>query len=273
MIPLSHRDTDTRPWGSGRPLRDIETYHRIGAIPPKFGTALTKNRIFRLFIAACILAALIIFWKPVQGYIEDVLAWVDTLGVWAPVVFVIMVAGSVPALLPGLLFTLAAGAMFGLFRGVILIVLGLSIGGAVSFLLGRYVFRDWATKLLQRHPAMSHLESEVTRGGWKLIMFTRMIPLFPFKISNYVFGCTRVKLWQYWLGNTIGILPLTFTNVYTGSLLSDLASIGDGDVSKSPTEWTLTAAGLLFAVCGLIYITRYARRAMREYQQEGGDPD
>jgi uncharacterized membrane protein YdjX (TVP38/TMEM64 family) len=229
---------------------------------------LTRKRILTIVAAIAVLAALAIFWKPVQGYLGDVLAWVDTLGAWAPVAFVLIVAMSVPLVLPGLLFTLAAGAMFGLVRGVVLIILGLSIGGIVSFLLGRYVFRDWARNLLQRHPAMSHLESEVTLGGWKLIMFTRMVPLFPFKISNYVFGCTRVKLWEYWLGNTIGILPITFTNVYTGSLLNDLASVGDGDAPRSTTEWVLSLCGLAFAVFGLIYITRYARRAMRSYKQE-----
>ena len=215
-----------------------------------------------------ILAALAIFWQPVQGYVKDVLGWVDTLGAWAPVAFVLIVAASVPLVLPGLLFTLSAGAMFGLVRGIVLIVAGLSLGGIVSFLLGRYVFRDWAMKILERHPAMSHLESEVTLGGWKLIMFTRMVPLFPFKVSNYVFGCTRVKLWEYWLGNTIGILPITFANVYTGSLLNDLASVGDGDVPRTAAEWGLSLGGLVFAVFGLVFITRYARHAVRSYQEE-----
>lgn len=217
-----------------------------------------------------ILAISVYFWQSVQAYVLGILAWVDTLGIWAPIVFIGMVAMSVPMVFPGIVFTLAAGFMFGFIHGVIYIVLGLSMGGVISFLLGRYVLRDKVLKLLQRHASMYHLESEVTRGGGKLIMFTRMIPMFPYKVSNYVFGCTRVKLWEFWLGNTIGILPLTFTNVYVGSLAVNLTSMGDRDAPLTTTEWVLSLGGLACAVVGLIYITRYAQRAIRAYQEEGG---
>lgn len=197
-----------------------------------------------------------------------VLEWIDGQGAWAPFIFICLVVLSVPLVLPGFIFTLGAGFLFGLVKGVACIVVGISIGAVISFLLARYAIREQVLGYLNRHPRMDKIEEEVSRGGWKLVMFTRMIPMFPFKLSNYAFGCTRVKLKDFWLGNTLGIFPLTITNVYMGSVAGSLASIGSGVGPSSPLEWGLYGAGMVVTVIAFLYLVRYAKRAIQSYQEE-----
>lgn len=204
----------------------------------------------------------------IRDTIVAILDWVDGLGPWGPVLFMVIVALSMLALLPGMLFSMGAGFLFGPVLGTLYIVIGSTAGAIVAFLTGRYVFRDRVAILLKRQEKIQRLMDVVSAEGWRIVMLTRMVPMFPFKLSNYVFGLTTISLRPFVLGTAIGIVPLTATNVYAGSLVGSLATLGSDDAPQSPLQWIVYGIGFLIALGFVFYMTTLARKALAPYISE-----
>lgn len=94
--------------------------------------------------------------------------------------------------------------------------------------------------------------------GWKIVLLTRLSPVFPFTLLNYAFGLTRVSLRDYVLASWIGMMPGTVIYVYLGSL----ARAGVANHERTPTEWALYGVGLIATVAVTVVVTRIARRAL-----------
>lgn len=201
--------------------------------------------------------------------ILKLLQWLDTLGWQAGVWFMLIVAVAIVFLLPGVVFTMGAGFVFGVLKGTIYVVLGTVLGAAIAFLIARYLFgkraSDWL--LSKIHPP--NLGEILRDEGWRMVMYTRMVPFFPFKLSNYFFGLTPLRFRDFLIGNLFGVIPITVNNVYIGSIASDLASIGTGRATRTPVEWTLYGLGFLLAIIAIIGLTRMARRALKQKIGEG----
>jgi uncharacterized membrane protein YdjX (TVP38/TMEM64 family) len=109
------------------------------------------------------------------------------------------------------------------------------------------------------------VNDEFKRAGWKIVLLTSLVPFFPFKLSNYLFGLMQISLRDFIFGVFFGIMPFTITNVYIGSLAADLATIGSRTASRSKMEWTIYGIGVIIAIVAVIYITHLARRALDKY--------
>src|SRR5712671_5491313 len=94
--------------------------------------------------------------------------------------------------------------------------------------------------------------------GWKIVLLTRLSPIFPFTLLNYAFGLTRVKLSHYVLASWLGMIPGTVMYVYLGSLVS----VGAGHRQRTTGEWVLYGVGLLATVTVTVFVTRLARNAL-----------
>ena len=102
------------------------------------------------------------------------------------------------------------------------------------------------------------------REGLKIVLMTRLSPIFPFNLLNYAYGVTRVSLKDYVLGS-VGMLPGTLMYVYIGSLASNLATLGMGTQSVNPlAEWSLRIVGFIATVAVTLYVTKIARKALDE---------
>jgi uncharacterized membrane protein YdjX (TVP38/TMEM64 family)/rhodanese-related sulfurtransferase len=132
-------------------------------------------------------------------------AWLGWLGVWAPVGYVSLYAVATVAFVPGAIIALLGGALFGPVWGTLWSLMGATLGATLAFLAARYITRDWiarkATGLLKR------LIDGVDAEGWRFVAFVRLVPLFPFNLSNYLLGLTRIPLHHYVLATLICMLP------------------------------------------------------------------
>jgi len=126
-----------------------------------------------------------------------------------------------PLFLPGLPITLAGGVLFGPFWGVIYTAIGSTLGAALVFLVARYLARDWVVAKLAGTRLVS-LDEQVARQGWKIVAFTRLIPVFSFSLLNYAFGLTRISFWPYLGATFVCMLPSIIAFVYFSSNLLDL---------------------------------------------------
>ncbi len=171
-------------------------------------------------------------------------------------------------ILPGFIFTLSAGFLFGVIKGTLFIVIGSTAGASVAFLAGRFLLRDKVTAALAKREKIRRFVRIVDQEGWRFVLITRMVPMFPFKLSNYAFGTTSIPFRQFFLGTIIGIVPLTVTNVYAGSLAGSLSNLEGGGAPDSPLRWAVYAGGFVIALAFLIYVRHLALRALDPYFAE-----
>lgn len=152
---------------------------------------------------------------------EALRALLDKAGVWAPFFFVLFYALAPVLFLPGLPITLAAGLLFGPIWGVVYAIVGATIGATFSFLLARYFLRDWVKAKLAGTRFATLYETSANQG-WKLVAFTRLVPLFPFNLLNYALGITAIRLPVYIIVSFFCMLPACIAYVVFGSSLFDL---------------------------------------------------
>lgn len=211
-----------------------------------------------------------------QDQVMALLTWIEGQGLYGPLLFTLVMALVVILLLPGVMFTTGAGFAFGVIEGSIVVVLGTTIGATCAFLLARYGLGERAEAWVERHARLKAISNRFASKGWKIVLLTRLVPFFPFKLSNYLFGMTRISLRGFVGGTLIGEIPLSVHNVYLGSLAADLATVGVRPVERSLWEWTFYGAGLVLVVLSVVYLSVWARQALAAYENEtlrkdGGD--
>ncbi|MDH3980201.1 MAG: TVP38/TMEM64 family protein [Gammaproteobacteria bacterium] len=221
-----------------------------------------------LFVAG-MLGVLLLF--GVDEQVLRLLTWLDAQGGWASLLFMLIIAAVVVLLLPGVLFTLGAGFVFGVMEGAVYVVTGTTLGAMIAFLIARYLFGERATRFVLRHNKLKLVSEELAPQGWKIVMLTRLVPFFPFKLSNYFFGLMPFTLRGFTGGTFLGIIPFSVHNVYLGSIAADIATLGTRNTDRTPLEWGLYGAGFFVAVGVVIYFNRLARRALTRYTEAGGE--
>ncbi len=213
-----------------------------------------------------VLAALV--YVDAQDQVMALLTWIDSLGILGPLMFMLVMALVVILLLPGVMFTTGAGFAFGVIEGSIAVVLGTTIGATGAFLLARYGLGTRAEAWLRCHARLQAISNRFACQGWKIVLLTRLVPFFPFKLSNYFFGMTRISLPGFVGGTLIGEIPLSVHNVYLGSLAADLATLGQRPVERTPWEWAFYGTGLVLAVFSVIYLSLWARKTLATFENK-----
>lgn len=211
-----------------------------------------------LYLGALILLLAAVKYFHVQDLLKQALDWVGTLGPWGQGIFVGIYIVSAVLLIPGSVLTLGAGAVFGLLKGIVIVSVASTAAATVAFLIGRYLARNAVARKIEGNERFAAIDRAVAAEGWKIVLLTRLSPVFPFTLLNYAFGLTRVKLGHYILASWIGMLPGTAIYVYLGSI----ANLGAAQHTRTPGEWALYGVGLLATVAVTIFVTRIARKAL-----------
>jgi uncharacterized membrane protein YdjX (TVP38/TMEM64 family) len=220
------------------------------------------NRRALIFALAAIVLLAGAFALPIEAWLGQLLAWIETQRQIAWLVFIASYIAACVLLLPGLILTLAAGALFGLVQGVILVSVASVAGATAAFLIGRTFAREWARDKAQALPRFALLDRAVEQKGFLIVLLTRLSPLFPFNLLNYAYGLTSVRLRDYIAASWIGMLPGTVLYVYLGSVAGSLAQVARGDVSAGSGGRILFIIGLVATVAVAVLVTRLARRAL-----------
>jgi uncharacterized membrane protein YdjX (TVP38/TMEM64 family) len=197
-----------------------------------------------------------------QEALKEILSWISGLGPLGYLLFVILYILACIAFLPGVILTLGAGFIFGVVKGTIAVSVGSILGATCAFLVGRYLARDWVAGRIAGNPRFRAVDEAVGREGWKIVLLTRLSPVFPFNLLNYAFGLTGVRLKHYFFASWAGMLPGTIMYVYLGSLAGSLAALGGGQRQRGTGEWILYGIGLLATIAVTVFVTRLARKAL-----------
>jgi len=200
---------------------------------------------------------------PVKDWLIEGLEWTQDLGIWGPVFVIAFYIVACVLLLPGSILTLGAGFIFKIVIGTITVSIGSTLGACAAFLVGRTVARKWIAGKVARNEKFAAIDEVVAQQGFKIVLLTRLSPVFPFNMLNYAFGLTKISFWKYALGSWIGMIPGTVMYVYFGAGLRSLADVAAGQVEKGATGKIFFWLGLVATIVVTVFVTRVARKALK----------
>lgn len=214
-----------------------------------------------LAVAAAFLVALRLL--PVGDWLLRLNDLLARLGPWGIGLFAAAYALAAVLFVPGSALTVGAGAIYGLGWGFVAVSAGSTLGAAGAFLVARYLARDRVERWARDNPRFAAIDEAVGREGWKIVLLTRLSPVFPFTLLNYLYGLTRVPFAAYVLASWIGMMPGTVLYVYLGFAGRAVAQAAAGRAERSSAEYASWAIGLLATIAVTVYVTRLARRALQ----------
>ena len=205
-------------------------------------------------LGACVTIVLIYFILRHYGITEyinlknvhKIKTWVSGFGIIAPLVYICFYIVATLFFLPGLPVTVLSGVAFGPVLGVVYAWIGSVIAVSLAFLTARYVARDLVENWISENVQFKKIDEKVEQEGWRILMFTRLVPLFPFNLQNYAYGLTKIRFTTYVLVSSIFMLPGTIAYVQIGGALVS----GEGNLRK--TLIYLSLAGILILLVSLI---------------------
>jgi uncharacterized membrane protein YdjX (TVP38/TMEM64 family) len=220
--------------------------------------------IAKIGIGIAVLLGLLVLGRAAGGYIPVFAEWVEGLGFWGPLVFIVGYSAAVVAFVPASLLTLAAGAIFGVSTGTAYVFVAATLGSCLAFLVSRYLARQAVERKLAGNDRFAAIDRAVGEQGRKIVFLLRLSPVFPFNLLNYALGLTRVTFVDYAIA-AFGMLPGTLLYVYSGKVAGDLAAAAGGaGMDRGPAGTALLFVGLVATVIVTTLVTRIARKALAE---------
>lgn len=225
---------------------------------PKDGKAKTFS-LGRMLPLGVLIAALIAFFafdldeyvsfEALREHREALATFVESYGIWAGILFIVIYAVSTAVSLPGgAVLTIAGGFLFGTILGSVYVVIGATIGATGLFLAARTAIGD--ALRARAGPAMKRMEQGFQDNALSYLLVLRLVPLFPFWLVNLVPAFLGVPLSTYVIGTFIGIIPGSF--VY--------ASVGNGlgaifDAGGTPDLKIIFQPDILIPIIGLAVLS------------------
>jgi uncharacterized membrane protein YdjX (TVP38/TMEM64 family) len=179
-----------------------------------------------LFIAFIISAIILVRYTPVKDYLtaEALGSFLQTAGIWAPVVFMVIYAAGVCFFIPGTLLTGLGAAIFGPYWGFVYVWFGAMAGASAAFVIGRTLGREFAAGLIGNK--LKKYDDAIERNGFATVLYLRLV-YFPFTPMNFGMGLTKVRFWDYFMGTGLGIIVGTFIFTFFIGTLKEVWVSGD----------------------------------------------
>jgi uncharacterized membrane protein YdjX (TVP38/TMEM64 family) len=199
----------------------------------------------------------------VSDVIERLVLGLADLGPWAPVLFVLAYIAAAVTLAPAFLLTFAAGAVFGLWRGTLLVYIGAVLGSSAVFAIASPLARSRLLRWLDRDPRVAAVRSAVVGEGVWVMFLLRLSPVVPFVLLNYALALSGVR-YRDFLVASVGMFPAIVMYVYYGKVAGDVAKLAAGITPpRGPAYYVLLVVGLVATIVATTAVTRAARRAMK----------
>jgi uncharacterized membrane protein YdjX (TVP38/TMEM64 family) len=226
------------------------------------GTAGARGKdIWKLVLFAAVVLSLIVLAR-VFGLgerLQELRDWIEGMGNLGMVAYVVLYIVAVVAAVPGLPISIAAAAIFGAFKGVILVSIGSTLGASLAFLIARYLARDAIYRRLSGNDKFRRLDRLTEQHGAVIVAITRLVPLFPFNLLNYGYGLTRIPFWTYAFWSWLCMLPGTIVYLVGTDALVTAATTGD-------VPWLIVGV-FVVALAGVIAAVRIASGKLKEKEK------
>lgn len=221
----------------------------------------------KLIIAAVVVLglALIACYFPIIPILEGLSHWIGGLGLIGLAIFVIVLAVSSLFFFPASPAIIATAAVFGFALGIVGAVLGVGLGASLGFIISRSFLRKDIAERLRRNPTFRAIDLAIEEEGWKVVALLRLCPI-PFGLANYFYGLTGIRFQPYLWTTILGSLPSIVLFCHLGSAgKAGLEALASGNFHKGAGEITLLVLSVVATVAALIFLPRFARRAVEKY--------
>jgi uncharacterized membrane protein YdjX (TVP38/TMEM64 family) len=197
-----------------------------------------------------------------MDWLAPVVLKLAELGAWGPVLFILLYVAAAVTLAPAFFLTVAAGAMFGVWRGSLIVFIGASLGASAVWAVGVPMSRSRLMARVTRDRRVAAVREAVAGEGAWLMFLLRLSPLVPFNILNYALALSGVRYADFAIA-LIGMIPAIVMYTYYGKVVGDVAALAAGvSPPRGPEYWALLALGLVAIVVSTTMITKAARRAV-----------
>lgn len=190
-----------------------------------------------------------------QAFSQSLLEGVKDLGPTGVVYFALIYMIAEILAVPATPLTLSAGYLFGIQQGILAVLAGATGAACIGFWISRTFLREYVESTLltpstnkngeKSSNTLLKLDRAIGEEGFKLLVLIRLSPIFPFSVTNYLYGASSMGFGPYILGTLIGFVPTTAAYVYTGMVGQALTGGGGMD-----QPWYVYAGG--FAVLALL---------------------
>jgi uncharacterized membrane protein YdjX (TVP38/TMEM64 family) len=192
---------------------------------------------------------------------------VGDVGPWAPVLFVALYVGAAVTIAPAFFLTVAGGAVFGIWRGSLLVLVGASLGASVVYAIAApFADARWMRRVT-RDERVAAVKEAVGGGGVRIMLLLRLSPLIPYSILNYALALSGVRYADFVVA-LVGMIPAIVLYTYYGKVVGDVAALAAGVSPPRGTEYyLLLAVGLVAMAVSTAMITKAARREIERKRQ------
>ena len=188
---------------------------------------------------------------------------ISNLGEWAPVFFVMLYIVAALTLVPASFFlTVSAGAMFGVWRGSLLVFIGASLGASLVYVIASPLAGSRWMQRVTRDRRVDALRTAVAGEGVNIMVLLRLSPITPYSIVNYALALSGVRFSDF-VAALPGMIPVIIMSTYYGKVVGDVAALAAGvSPPRGPEYYALLVVGLIVTIVSTILITRASRRAI-----------
>jgi uncharacterized membrane protein YdjX (TVP38/TMEM64 family) len=218
----------------------------------------------KLGLGLLLLMLAIWFGRDFAHHLPALEQWIASHGAWGFVVFILALIIGTSLFVPDTLFAVAAGVLFGVMWGTVVVVVGSVLTAALDYAISQRFLQSPVRRWLAANPRLAALERAVKAEGLRFLFLLRLTPIHPVTVS-YVLGASNTRF-PVFLAATLGLIPALFVEVYFGYTAKHLAKVSGQVGDHSPLHTVLTVAGLVLCVGLLLYVIRLARRALAGYE-------
>ncbi len=225
-------------------------------IPKNRKKAVMRAIILLLFIVAAIF---LVRFTPIKNYLtaEALGRFLESAGLWAPIIFIFIYAAGVCFFLPGTLLTGLGGAIFGAYWGFLWVWLGAMAGASAAFFIGRTLGREFASALIG--DKRKKYDDGIERNGFATVLYLRLV-YFPFTPMNFGMGLTKVHFKDYLIGTGLGIIVGTFIFTFFIGTLKDVWTSGN---------WAELISFKVFFSIALFIFSFFIPKIIKKIKREG----
>ncbi|MEE8479624.1 MAG: VTT domain-containing protein, partial [Desulfobacterales bacterium] len=188
---------------------------------------------------------------------EELSRFLELVGFWAPLVYIVIYSVGVCLLLPGTLLTGLGAAIFGAYWGFLYVWIGAMIGASAAFFIGRTLGRDFAASLIV--DKLKKYDDAIERNGFATVLYLRLV-YFPFTPMNFGMGLTKVRFWDYFAGTGLGIIVGTFIFTFFIGTLKEVWASGN---------WGELVSFKVFFSIALFVFSLFIPKIIKKIKREG----
>jgi len=174
-----------------------------------------------IFVGFIIFAIILVRFTSIREFlnVEQLGHFLKKVGIWAPIVFMVIYAIGVCLFVPGTVLGAMGAVFFGTWWGFLYVWMGAMAGASIAFFIGRYLGRDFTASLIGE--TLKRYDKALERNGFATVLYLRLA-YFPFTPMNFGMGLTRVQFRDYFFGTGLGIMVGTFIYIFFISTFKDV---------------------------------------------------